>query len=64
MHILHFSNGELLEAPIATPNITAEFNTLDGEAPIVIGHRGASGLLPEHIIEAYATAIAQLRLFL
>lgn len=59
-YVLHFnSDGELLEAPIATPNITAEFNTLDGEAPIVIGHRGASGLLPEHTLEAYATAIAQ-----
>ena len=46
-------------SPIATPNITAELNTLDGQDPIVIGHRGASGLLPEHTIEAYATAIAQ-----
>ena len=59
-YVLHFnSNGELLQAPIPTPNITADLNTLDGEAPIVIGHRGASGLLPEHTLEAYATAIAQ-----
>ena len=59
-YVLHFnSDGELLEAPIPTPNITAEFDTLDSEAPIVIGHRGASGLLPEHTLEAYATAIAQ-----
>ena len=59
-YVLHFnSEGELLEAPIATPNITPELNTLDGQAPLVIGHRGASGLLPEHTLEAYATAIAQ-----
>ena len=58
-YLLHFnSDGELLEAPIATPNIT-NLNTLDGQEPLVIGHRGASGLLPEHTLEAYATAIAQ-----
>ncbi len=58
-YVLHFnSEGELLEAPIATPNIT-NFNTLNGQDPLVIGHRGASGILPEHTLEAYATAIAQ-----
>ena len=58
-YLLHFnSDGELLEAPIATPNIT-NLNTLDGQDPLVIGHRGASGLLPEHTLEAYSTAIAQ-----
>ncbi|MBE9043158.1 esterase-like activity of phytase family protein [Pleurocapsales cyanobacterium LEGE 10410] len=58
-YLLHFNaDGELLEAPIATPNIT-NFNTLDGQDPLVIAHRGASGLLPEHTLEAYATAIAQ-----
>lgn len=59
-YVLHFnSDGELVEAPIPTPNITPELNTLNGQDPIVIGHRGASGLLPEHTLEAYATAIAQ-----
>ena len=59
-YVLHFnSDGELLEAPIPTPNPTAELNTLSGQDPLVIGHRGASGLLPEHTLEAYATAIAQ-----
>lgn len=59
-YLLHFnSDGELLEAPIPTPNVTAELNTLNGQDPIVIGHRGASGILPEHTLEAYATAIAQ-----
>ena len=31
--------------------------TLDGSVPIVVGHRGASGYLPEHTLEAYARAI-------
>lgn len=35
------------------------FNTLNGEAPIVIGHRGASGELPEHTLEGYKRAIDQ-----
>jgi glycerophosphoryl diester phosphodiesterase len=33
--------------------------TLDGKAPLVVGHRGASGYLPEHTIEAYKLAIEQ-----
>ncbi len=32
---------------------------LDLPRPLVIGHRGASGLLPEHTLEAYALAIEQ-----
>ena len=35
----------------------ANYNTLDGSAPLVIAHRGASGYLPEHTLEAYAKAI-------
>ncbi|MEL7420091.1 MAG: esterase-like activity of phytase family protein [Cyanobacteria bacterium J06555_3] len=57
--ILHFNaDGELLEAPIPTPNITS-LDTLNGQPPLVIGHRGASGVLPEHTLEAYRVAIAQ-----
>jgi glycerophosphoryl diester phosphodiesterase len=33
------------------------FPTLDGSKPLVIGHRGASGYLPEHTIESYKRAI-------
>ncbi|WP_290598598.1 phytase [Anabaena sp. AL93] len=56
-YLLHFnSNGVLLDAPFATPNLV-KLNTLNGQAPIVIGHRGASGELPEHTIEAYRLAI-------
>jgi len=56
--LLHFnSEGELLEAPIATPN-PVELNTLNGQDPLVIAHRGASGDFPEHTLEAYRAAIA------
>lgn len=34
-------------------------STLSGEPPIVIGHRGASGYLPEHTLAAYELAIEQ-----
>lgn len=58
-YILHFdATGKLLEAPIATPNLKS-LNTLTGEDPLVIGHRGASGELPEHTLEAYRLAIAR-----
>jgi glycerophosphoryl diester phosphodiesterase len=36
-----------------------KFPTLDGSKPIVVGHRGASGYLPEHTLEAYKRAIEQ-----
>ncbi|MEB3342728.1 esterase-like activity of phytase family protein [Okeania sp.] len=59
-YILHFdSEGTLLEAPIATPNPEFQFNTLNGQVPLVVGHRGASGELPEHTLEAYQLAIEQ-----
>lgn len=35
------------------------YKTLDGRRPLVIGHRGASGLRPEHTIESYTLAIEQ-----
>jgi glycerophosphoryl diester phosphodiesterase len=58
-YVLHFdATGKLLEAPIATPNIKP-LNTLNGQDPLVIGHRGASGELPEHTLEAYRLAITR-----
>lgn len=33
--------------------------TLDGKPTLVVGHRGASGYLPEHTLEAYQKAIDQ-----
>lgn len=35
----------------------AQYPTLSGKPPIVIGHRGASGYLPDHTIESYKRAI-------
>ncbi|HVE54244.1 MAG TPA: glycerophosphodiester phosphodiesterase [Ramlibacter sp.] len=35
------------------------YGTLSGQAPLVIAHRGASGELPEHTLEAYRRAIEQ-----
>ena len=35
------------------------YATLSGAAPLVIGHRGASGFLPEHTLEGYKLAIEQ-----
>jgi glycerophosphoryl diester phosphodiesterase len=40
--------------PLQTPLLT-----LDGNTPLVVGHRGASGSLPEHTLEAYSLAIEQ-----
>ena len=36
-----------------------DFPTLTGAPPLVIAHRGASGYLPEHTLEAYRLAIRQ-----
>ena len=67
--LLHFnSNGTLLEAPISTPDLQGDqvrspqnpevlFDTLTGEPPIIIAHRGASGLRPEHTLEAYSLGL-------
>jgi glycerophosphoryl diester phosphodiesterase len=40
-----------------TPGNEKTWATLDGKQPLVIGHRGASGYLPEHTIESYTRAI-------
>ncbi len=40
-------------------NPDLKFNSLSGDAPLVLAHRGASGELPEHTLEAYQRAIAQ-----
>jgi glycerophosphoryl diester phosphodiesterase len=44
-------------APVATT--PTPLLTLDGKAPLVVGHRGASGYLPEETLEAYTLAIEQ-----
>jgi glycerophosphoryl diester phosphodiesterase len=50
------ANGTLLSTPISTPN-SLPLNTLSGQQPIIIGHRGASGLRPEHTLASYELAI-------
>ena len=37
----------------------AGWATLDGTPPLVIAHRGASGLRPEHTLAAYEVALEQ-----
>jgi arylsulfatase A-like enzyme len=55
--LLHFGvDGTLLETPIATPS-SLKLNTLTGEEPIVIGHRGNAGERPEHTLAGYKRAI-------
>jgi glycerophosphoryl diester phosphodiesterase len=56
--LIRISAVALACAAIAAP-AAAAWNTLDGKAPIVIGHRGASGYLPEHTLESYVKAIEQ-----
>ncbi len=37
----------------------APFLTLDGAQPLVLGHRGSAGYLPDHTLEGYRMAIQQ-----
>ena len=39
------------------PGSSQKLLTLDGQPPLVIAHRGASGYLPEQTLEAYSRAI-------
>lgn len=44
-------------AAVAAPAAMAHGHRSRTESPLVIGHRGASGYLPEHTLESYALAI-------
>lgn len=44
-------------AAACLPAGAVTWNTLNGQAPIVIGHRGAAGYVPEHTLAGYAKAI-------
>ncbi len=60
-HLLAISTLALLQACGGgddTPT-TPAYKTLSGAAPLVIGHRGASGELPEHTLASYERAIAR-----
>ncbi len=56
------SIGALVMISLATvaidPSMAMTFPTKDGTKPVVIGHRGAPGYLPDHTLEGYRTAIA------
>ncbi len=43
--------------PVMIGSSLAQEKTLTGAPPIVVAHRGASGYLPEHTLEAYKMAI-------
>ena len=49
----------LLQACGGSDDDNPAFKTLSGNAPLVIGHRGSSGTLPEHTLESYKAAIEQ-----
>lgn len=57
--LLLLSAAALLQACGGGSVETPKYKTLQGEAPLVIGHRGASGSLPEHTLESYKLAIEQ-----
>jgi glycerophosphoryl diester phosphodiesterase len=44
--------------PAAHAASTPTWRTLDGAAPLIIGHRGASGYRPEHTLASYDLAIS------
>ena len=63
---MHKITSTTLIAALAAAGLAAcggsddnRFATLDGKEPLVIGHRGASGFLPEHTLESYKLAIEQ-----
>jgi len=49
----------LTAGALSAPTAQAAAVTLNGQAPIIIGHRGASGYLPEHTLQSYQLAITQ-----
>lgn len=51
------SVAALLAACATTGTQTSAYPTLNGSQPMVIGHRGASGYLPEHTLASYKKAI-------
>jgi glycerophosphoryl diester phosphodiesterase len=60
MRTVHFALAATAVLGLAACSTTGPANkllTLDGNPPLVIAHRGASGQLPEQTLEAYARAI-------
>lgn len=59
--VLSLSMSAVTQAWPAALQRQPELNlpTLTGQAPVVIGHRGAAGYLPEHTLASYELAIAR-----
>jgi glycerophosphoryl diester phosphodiesterase len=57
MRIVTFIAAIAAAGAAALGPASAQYKTLTGERPLVVGHRGASGYLPEHTIDAYKLAI-------
>ena len=58
MHPRFLALTAMLALPLAAPAaIAAQYDTLDGTAPIVVAHRGASGYLPEETLGGYELAM-------
>jgi glycerophosphoryl diester phosphodiesterase len=54
--LLQFDGTGKAITAVSTP-LMLRWNTLSGQAPLVLGHRGASGDRPEHTLAAYQLAI-------
>ncbi|MCE8472649.1 hypothetical protein LZ189_27030, partial [Rhodovulum sulfidophilum] len=52
--IAALSLGLFSTAPAGAASL---YNTLDGNAPLIVAHRGASGYLPEHTLGGYELAL-------
>ena len=48
--VMHTSQAQAKEGQ-------AQWKTLNGQPPLVIAHRGASGYLPDHTLEGYTRAV-------
>ena len=57
MNYLAILSAAAISLPLLTGASVAQEKTLTGERTLVVAHRGASGYLPEHTLEAYAMAI-------
>ena len=57
MNYLAVLGAAALGLSLAAGSSVAQEKTLTGEPTLVVAHRGASGYLPEHTLEAYAMAI-------
>jgi len=58
MALKEFLSVVLLLVSSASSEISSDAQSLPARRPLVIAHRGSSGVFPEHTIEAYRRAIS------